>query len=189
MEKRSSLERKNEGRIFFCDWILEREKELFGQQFDHLSRTLKVEGELPQGWEWIMMVKSGENMDCLPLDEMDDGIGIVLNAQQLSVAGYYQLQLKGKKGEMVRHTNTINVRVGTSLSGDLNWPEIPSHFSVIEQRVYENAETVKGYALHPPVIGGNGNWQLWNGDEYADSGYSPIESLMAALPNGDEVSY
>lgn len=33
------------------------------------------------------------------------------------------------------------------------------------------AETAASYTAHPPLVGGNGNWFLWNGTAYVDSGY------------------
>ena len=177
--------------IFFENWKLRVEGQTIAQQFDHLTRTLTVTGDLPQGWEWVMMVEKveGERTDCLPLEAMDGGIGLTLTAQHLADSGTYSVQLKGKKGEQVRHTNVINVYVETSLSGDVWWPEVPSHFSALEKRIEDAAASVKAYGLHPPVLGENGNWWLWNGENYEDAGYSPIDSLLAALPNGDEVSY
>lgn len=136
-----------------------------------------------------MIVKQGQNMDYLPLRAVESGIGVELTAQQFPVSGSYRLQLRGKSGEKVRHTNIVTVRVETSFSGDVQWPEIPSHFSDLEVRVTEKAEAVKGYAMHPPVLGENGNWMLWDGEGYADAGYSPVDSLLAALPDGDEVRY
>lgn len=32
------------------------------------------------------------------------------------------------------------------------------------------AALAEGYTVHPPIHGDNGNWWLWNGEEYADSG-------------------
>lgn len=174
----------------FENWTLSGKDRNLAQQYDHLSRTLTVEGDLPQGWNWVMLVDhdNGKEMDILPLHEVEDGIGLTLTAQQLAVAGSYRLQLKGEMGAQIRRTNTLSVYVGSSLSGDVQWPEIPSHFSVLEKEISKNADSVKEYALHPPVLGENGNWQLWNGTSYEDAGYSPIDSLMAALPAAEEES-
>lgn len=38
-------------------------------------------------------------------------------------------------------------------------------------RAVEAADRAQGYATHPPVIGENGNWWLWDGEAYEDSGY------------------
>lgn len=163
---------------------------VIAQQFDHLSRALTVVGDLPQGWDWIMMVEkeNGKWLDCLPMEPVEGGIGVPLTAEQLAVSGTYSLQLKGKKGEQVRHTNVVEVYVSRSVSGDMRWPEIPSRFSDMERKIEDASMAVKGYALHPPVLAENGNWQLWSGEAYEDTGYSPIESLMAALPSAEEVS-
>lgn len=38
------------------------------------------------------------------------------------------------------------------------------------ERAEDAADRAEGYALHPPVIGSNGNWWEWNGEAYVDSG-------------------
>ena len=124
--------------IRFQDWKISCVGNLLAMQYDNLSRQLQVEGSLPDGWDWTVLVQSGELFDIIPLDAQPDGsLAAVLTAQQLCRSDSYTLQLRGMKGEVVRHTNQITVFVGRSLSGDENWPEIPSEFTQLEQRVYE----------------------------------------------------
>lgn len=168
--------------IYFEDWSIRADEQLLARQFDDMTRTLTVTGDLPQGWEWVMLVQVGEYMDCLPLSAVEGGVGIQLTAQQLSLAGYYTFQLRGTQQGKVKHTNTIVTYIPPSLSGDARWPTVPSEFSELEKRV-------QGYASHPPTIGENGNWWLWDGSQYADTGYSAVDELMAALPAAEEVSF
>lgn len=175
--------------IVFEDWLIRADQQLMARQFDNLTRTLTVTGELPEGWDWVMIVKVGECMDYLPLTAVEGGVGIELTAQQLSLAGYYTLQLRGTQGVKVKHTNAINTYIPASLSGDVHWPAVPSQFSALERRVEESAVRAQDYATHPPIIGENGHWWLWDGSAYADAGHSAVDELMAALPDGDEVSY
>jgi len=143
--------------IVFDDWTIRAEKKVLLRQFDDRAATLKVTGNLPEGWEWVMLVRSGENMDLLPMEYMDGGIGIVLSAERLAVSGYYCLQLRGKKDEVVRHTNMVTFYVEPSLSGDVQWPELPAVFSEMERRVIEKVTQVEGYSAHPPVVGNSGH--------------------------------
>jgi len=193
--------------IFFKDWRIRSDRAVVAQQFDHLTRTLTVVGDLPQEWEWVMIVRIGNDMDLLPMGKVEEGVKINLTAQQLSRSGLYNLQLRGTRGEQVRHTNMISAYVGPSLSGDTHWPELPGEFSELERRVTEKAELAAGYASHPPVLGENGNWWEWNGADYVDSGLrgrgevgpayeltdadkqTLVEAVLTALPDGDEVSY
>lgn len=156
--------------IRFDNWILTADGEVIARQFDNLTRTLTVSGDLPDGWDWSLLVQAGEAMDILLLQPVEGGVGIVLTAQKLSIAGYYQMQLRATQGDLVRHTNTITVYIPASLSGDAAWPEIPSEFTELERRVNEKAKEAEGYTAHPPIHGDNGNWWLWDGEAYADSG-------------------
>ena len=124
--------------ILFKNWKISANGKLLAMQYDNLSRELKVVGEIPEGYTWSAMVQVGELFDIILLEPNEDGsLSSSLSAQQLSVSGNYVIQLKGVKGSVVRHTNQLSVFVGDSLSGDANWPEIPSEFTQIEQRVYE----------------------------------------------------
>lgn len=124
--------------IIFKNWKITANGRLLAMQYDNLSRELKVVGEIPEGYNWSAMVQVGELFDIILLEPQADGsLSSSLSAQQLSVSGEYIVQLKGVKDNIVRHTNQLTVFVGDSLSGDANWPEIPSEFTQIEQRVYK----------------------------------------------------
>lgn len=190
--------------IVFDNWVIRMEKGLPVRQFDNRVETLNVTGNVPEDWEWKLLVRNGQNMDVLPLERMDGGIGVVLTAQRLAGSGFYWLQLRGKKGELVRHTNMVRLYVEPSLSGDVQWPVLPSEFSEMERRINEKAAWVEGYSAHPPAVGENENWWVWNGAAYVDTGkpsrgeeYELSEAdkqemvycVLAALPDADEVSY
>lgn len=124
--------------ILFKNWKISANGKLLAMQYDNLSRELKVVGEIPEGYTWSAMVQVGELFDIILLEPQADGsLSSSLSAQQLSVSGDYIVQLKGVKDNIVRHTNQLTVFVDDSLSGDANWPEIPSEFTQIEQRVYK----------------------------------------------------
>ena len=142
--------------ILFHNWTIEATG-LLARQFDNLSRRLEVSGDLPDGWDWAMLVQVGNAMDIIPLEPTRDGVGHTLTEDQLSLSGYYTLQLRGTQGQVVRHTNVIQTFVADSLSGTGTWPTVPSEFLEVERRIAQlNA--------HPPIPNGDGFWKIWNPD-------------------------
>lgn len=149
--------------IIFNDWEI-RISGLLGRQFDNLTRRIDVVG-VPDGWDWDVLVKANGAMDIIRLFPTENGVGVELTRDQLSVGGtYYFVQVRGTMGDAVKHTNVIQTYVSESLSGDGQWPTIPSEFTQLEQRI-------RALNSHPPIPGENGFWQLWNPDtdQYEDS--------------------
>lgn len=157
--------------IHFNDWTISIHGDL-ARQYDNLTRRIEVEGDIPKGWNWAAMVQVGKNFDIIALDETETGLGVDLTREQLAFDGYYNIQLRGTQGGKVRHTNIIQTYVGESMSGDGNWPTVPSEFSQFEQRLTE-------LATHPPVPGTDGFWQIWNpaNDRYETSAF-PLPDIV-----------
>ena len=134
------------------------------RQYDNLSVSLIVVGDLPDGWEWAMLVECQGNLNIIPLSPGEGGVGATLTDDMLSLSGYYTMQLRGTQGDVVRHTNQIQVFIPESLSGDAQWPEVPSEFSEIEQ-------TIIAINNNPPKPGINGFWLIYNPEtgEYEES--------------------
>ena len=146
--------------ITFTDWELAADGDVIARQYDNLSRTLCITGDIPAGWEWDLLVSAQGNLDIIALSPMDGGIGVTLTAGMLALSGYYTLQLRGTRqddGVTVRHTNQIRVFIPASLSGDAQWPEVPSEFTQMEQRLQD-------LSRHPPTPGADGMWMLWDPD-------------------------
>ena len=156
--------------ITFDNWHLASDGAVLAMQYDNKSRLLEVLGDLPQDWTWTMIVAVGQALDVISMNVVPGGLEAVLTAETLSLSGYYSMQLKGVRGDVVRHTNVIRVPVQNSLSGDSQWPTLPTEFSQAEQRIAE-------YNAHPPVPGPNGYWMLWNVDldKYVESEF-PLPS-------------
>lgn len=163
----------------FDDWYLDKPVGTIAQQYDHLSRSLLVTGDLPDGYIWHMLVQCGDNFNIVLMEPIEDEevgtvedqptegsngadgaeetpdpsetpttpkkklIGAVLERGWVSEAGKYSVQLRGIKGDTVRHTNLITIRIPKSIAGEAQWPEVPSEFTQIEQRVNETFEQVK----------------------------------------------
>lgn len=151
--------------ILYRDWTITSDG-LLARQYDNLSRRVEVVGDLPSGWTWDLLVQVGSAMDIIPLDPMEGGVGHTLTAEQVSIDGYYTVQLRGRSGDVIKHTNTTQCFVSKSLSGTAQWPTIPSEFTELEQRIWE-------LNSHPPVPGENGFWLIWNPveDKYEESAF------------------
>lgn len=156
----------------FSSWILcPAGPASIGYQYDNLTDVLQVTGTVPAGWSWDLMVQCGTNLNIIPMEQAEDGsLSVVLTAEMIPLTGYYTMQLRATQGELVKYTNQFQAHVGASLSGDAQWPTLPTEFSQAEQRIAE-------YNAHPPVPGPNGYWMLWNVDldKYVESEF-PLPS-------------
>ena len=160
--------------IQFQDWTIRAEGQVLARQYDNLTRELRIEGDMPQGWDWDLLVQAEEMLDIIRLTPGENSLSVTLTAEMLALSGFYLLQLRGTQGEKVRHTNSIRVFVPESLSGDAQWPELPTAFSQAESDIRElNA--------HPPIPGENGFWQLW---DLETEQYLPSELALPASGTG-----
>lgn len=168
--------------IEFKDWTITSPGPVLARQRDCRCRELRVIGDLPEGYVWDLLVAVGNAMDVIRLSSVPGGVGVVLTAEQLSISGKYQMQLRGTMGDVVKHTNIVETKVTPSLSGDANWPEVPSEFTQTEARILELYQ-------HPPIPGSNGFWLVWDADadEYVESQLSlPDISVGPQGPKGDK---
>ena len=122
--------------ILFKDWNI-TVTGLVARQYDNLSRRIDIEGDLPEGYDWQLLVQSGGDADTLLLQPTETGVGAVLTADNLSKSGEYYFQLRGvlqSDGTTRRHTNIVSSFIPQSLTGLGTWPEVPTEFAQIEQR-------------------------------------------------------
>lgn len=148
----------------FDDWHLSYDGQVLAMQHDNKSRQIIVQGTFPAGYTWAMEVQVGTAWDAIVLSPVSGGLAALLTQDNLAYAGWYEMQLRGAQGDVVRRTNIIRVHVPRSLSGTGRWPTVPSEFIQIEQRIADlNA--------HPSKPGVNGYWMVWDPDaqEYRES--------------------
>ena len=141
-------------KIMFADWTIAMAASN-ARQYDDNVWALDLTGELPEGWAWAALIAKGENLDIIELSPNEAGASAALTAAQLSMDGYYTIQIRGTKGEQVRHTNLVQAYVPRSLSGDANWPTLPTEFSQAEARI-------AAASAHPPIPGEDGYWKIWD---------------------------
>lgn len=152
--------------ILFDNWTISVVG-LVARQYDNLSRRIDVEGNLPDGYTWQLLVQSGGNADTLLLQPTENGAGVVLTEDNLSKSGEYYFQLRGvleADGVTKRHTNVVSAHIPKSLTGVGNWPEVPTEFYQVEANILELYQ-------HPPIPGSNDHWLVWDPDkdEYVES--------------------
>ena len=167
--------------IRFDNWTIQADGEILARQFDNKTRTLTVAGDIPVGWEWVVLVKVGNAMDIIPLAATEGALSAVLTAQQLSISGYYQMQLRATKGDNVRHTNIVSVYIPDSLSGDEQWPEIPSEFTEMEKRINEKVNELEGKRIQSVAFDhtiGRYVITLKDGTSVSVDGYDPTNSII-----------
>lgn len=168
--------------LLFSDWVLSKPQGgLLGYQYDNLTRELVVQGDLPEGWTWDILVSASGNSDTWPLALGDGRASITLTDDNLSVRGEYYLQLRGTNGDQVRHTNVITAYNSRSLSGAGQWPTLPTEWIQAEK-------DIKELSAHPPVPGSNGYWLLWDlsSHSYQESDL-PVPVGPAGPPNVLEI--
>lgn len=157
--------------LSFADWRLSPNSGTLGYQFDNLTRELVVQGDLPEGWEWDVLVSAGGNDDIWPLTLGDGRAYATLTDDNLSVSGEYYLQLRGTQGKLVRHTNIVTAHNFRSLSGAGKWPTYPTEWIQAEK-------DIKELNSHPPVPGEDGYWQLW---DLTTHSYQPSQLVVPGL--------
>ena len=164
--------------IHYEDWRLWADPGLaIARQYDNLTRRLEITGDLPEGWDWTLLVEADrEHLDLIALRPMEGGLGVDLTAEMLALSGYYTIQLRGNQGELVRHTNQVRIFIPSSLSGDANWPELPSEFSQAEA-------DIRALNAHPPIPGDGGYWLVWDldGEKYVTSNL-PLPDVSVGPP-------
>ena len=60
----------------FTDWVLEGSRCPIARQYDDNSRVLLVEGDLPEGWSWTMLIACGDSLDLIALSPMEGGYAV-----------------------------------------------------------------------------------------------------------------
>ena len=165
--------------IRFEDWRLVWDGAPVAMQFDNGSTALEIRGTLPEGYGWELLLQEPEGgLDILPMEQAEDGVRVVLKRENLPRGGTYGVQLRGTGQEdpaVRRHSSVVGVVIPQSLSGDTAWPEIPTKFSELEERLRQ-------MLAHPPKPGADGYWMLW--DE--ENGYQPSQlPVGSAGPKGD----
>lgn len=60
--------------ITFSNWRISSNQKIIALQHDHKTCTLTVSGDLPEGWNWELILFSGGLPDEIPLTPSSDGV-------------------------------------------------------------------------------------------------------------------
>ncbi len=116
-------------------------------QFDNGSVWLDVIGDMPEGYDWELLLQEPEGgLDILPMQARPGGAGVLLQRENLPKGGTYTLQVRGTlraDGVTQRHSSVTEVLVPESLSEGAAWPELPTAFRQLETRLRELAAPVQ----------------------------------------------
>ena len=148
----------------YYSWTIQATQGIVGRQYDNLTHSLVVQGQLPEGYTWDMLVECQGHKNIIPLSPVECGLRAPLTADQLALDGYYAFQLRGTQDSVIHHTNSTQVFIPDTIVGPGTWPVLPTEFSQAEA-------AIKELNAHPPVPGANGFWMLWDLDshEYVES--------------------
>lgn len=145
----------------FSSWHIEASEGILGRQYDNLAHQIVVVGSLPEGYTWDMLVECRGKYNVIPLTSTETGASAPLTDDQLAFGDtYYAFQLRGTSGEIIHHTNAVQVFIPDTIVGPGTWPVLPTEFSQAEA-------AIKELNAHPPVPGEDGYWMLWDLDTHS----------------------
>ena len=139
----------------FQDWSLVLAGASVRQYDDH-AHTLRVTGDLPEGWQWKLYVSvfSESFLNVIPLTASDGELTAELTRDDLAFGdAVYTLQLVGERASARRHSSIVRLFVGASLSGDGIWPEVPRSFTDAETAALAAAERAEAAAARAAESG------------------------------------
>lgn len=148
--------------ITFDNWKIQSVGYPLAMQYDHMTREMYISGDIPDGYTWDVLCRYKRELNIIRLDVVAGGISTLLTKHDLANSGTYIIQLRGTKDGTVRHSNAIQIEIPQSLSGDDQWPLVPSEFSQMEARINKIAESAADLNQHPPIPDSSGYWQIWN---------------------------
>ncbi|MCQ2316346.1 MAG: hypothetical protein MJZ85_06645 [Bacteroidales bacterium] len=98
---------------------------------------MRLAGDIPEGYQWELLISHEEYLDVIHLDADGDEYRTLLTAEQLAFDGDYEMQLRAFSDYLVKHSTKTVVRIGETISGDEQWPEVPTVFSQMLDRAEE----------------------------------------------------
>lgn len=153
-------------------------------QYDDGTVAVVVDGDIPSGWTWELLIAYEDNLDIAALVPSDDGLTVALSAQQLAFPGYYTMQLRAYQGGLVKHSAPVMVYIGGSLSGDTHWPEIPTAFSQAivraEAAIADAQEVQTAVAASESAAAQSATTAAGNAESAAQSAMVAAQSATAA---------
>lgn len=159
-------------------------------RLDNETVEVRLVGDIPEGYQWELLISYEEFLDVIHLDADGDEYRTLLTAEQLAFDGEYTLQLRAGTDGAVKHSTQTRIRIGDTLSGDEQWPEIPTVFSQALDRAEDALAAAAemrgaGYATFDVDVD-TGSLIMTYPDDY----YGPVFRLtengeLEVVPNGN----
>lgn len=138
------------------------------RMLDNKTSSFDVVGDIPDGWDWQLFYSCNGNLNIVDVEKTENGLSVLFTKEMLPIEGTYHFQLKGTKGELVKHTNIVKTYVNKSLSGDTQWPVVPSEFEQFEQAVKKYAAESKQSAMESAESARQSAESSLNSQKYAE---------------------
>lgn len=138
------------------------------RMLDNKTSSFDVDGDIPDGWDWQLFYSCNGNLNIVDVEKTENGLSVLFTKEMLPIEGTYHFQLKGTKGELVKHTNIVKTYVNKSLSGDTQWPVVPSEFEQFEQAVKKYAAESKQSAMESAESARQSAESSLNAQKYAE---------------------
>lgn len=135
---------------------------------DNKTSSFDVVGDIPDGWDWQLFYSCNGNLNIVDVEKTENGLSVLFTKEMLPIEGTYHFQLKGTKGELVKHTNIVKTYVNKFLSGDTQWPVVPSEFEQFEQAVKKYAAESKQSAMESAESARQSAESSLNAQKYAE---------------------
>lgn len=114
------------------------------QQYDNLTVELVINGDFDSQFDsWSLIINKGRSLDIVTLENVaGKSKKAVLSASQLAFIGSYSIQIKAVNTNVTvgdthptKHSSICQFNVNRTLSGDAQWPIIPTEFTEFENRI------------------------------------------------------
>lgn len=138
------------------------------RMLDNKTSSFDVVGDIPDGWDWQLFYSCNGNLNIVDVEKTENGLSVLFTKEMLPIEGTYHFQLKGTKEELVKHTNIVKTYVNKSLSGDTQWPVVPSEFEQFEQAVKKYAAESKQSAMESAESARQSAESSLNAQKYAE---------------------
>ena len=69
----------------YYSWTIQATQGIVGRQYDNLAHSLVVQGQLPEGYTWDMLVECQGHKNIIPLSPVECGLRAPLTADQLAL--------------------------------------------------------------------------------------------------------
>lgn len=154
-----------------------------GIRGENKARTVRIDlsdwlKEFPQASFQAVILRPDEDVPYLAQTVLN---GVVLEwlvtSSDVAIAGNGEIEIRAIQDDIIKKSVTVQTIIMDCMDGTAS-PNPPDPYQswldrliALQNDVDEKAEEAKSYSSHPPVIGDDGNWWMWNGTQYAGTDF------------------